>query len=144
MSKVITNRFPLGGSLLVGQLVGILLAMFFVWIQWAFLPLDDQASRFGFFQGFLDPFVLSVLVPTAFISGLVASIIVHFVISGRNIRRSFSIIIAVTFLWVGITTPFSTSVGLFGVFPAVLVALCFCRFSKFTAPIIEMQSPSAP
>ena len=107
-------------------------AFAFVWTLWFTLPPTDGASGLRFSQFIFNPFVLPTMIITGLVAGLVVSPIVHFGISGRHYLRSTTIVCTTAIGWIFILTPVSPRFALFGVAPAILAAVGFCRFLPYT------------
>ena len=137
------NPFPLIGTVGLGIVCSFSSAVLFVWSLWHSLPPTDGAYGSPFLMMLLDPFVLTVMVPTAFVAGLLMGPIVHFTIAGRHFRRSMFILVGSLSIWIATVTPISAWKMLFGLLPVLACSLAACRFLQFTQLSSNPQTISA-
>jgi hypothetical protein len=106
-------------------------------LQWS-LPPTDGAYRQGLAATLDDPFVRVTAIGWANASGVLVSVVAFFALRGRNLRACFAIALVCVLTEIAVVTPFSGGYAFLGTFPALAVALIWCRRSK--ARILQIRS----
>jgi predicted membrane protein len=103
------------------------------------LPPSDLAHNTSPLLIFLDPFVLTVMIPIALIFGVVTFPFTYYAIRDLRLRSATAFVLAVVLAEIVIFTAIKPRFGLVGTVPALAVALAVCRFSGWN---IFAKSPA--
>jgi len=129
-------------KVLSGSIVGALYcAILFVVFLVARMTKNDDVLNLPIVILF-DPFVWTLAVPIAVLSGLAVFPVVYFCVYNRNFDACAMFILGVTLAEIAVVTLFWRHYGWFGAYVALIAASLFCRFSGLR--MFERKDESQP
>jgi hypothetical protein len=112
--------------LLVSMMGAFITAFTFIAAIYFSLPSTDLAYGQGFLNMLRDPFVLTIAVPVAVVSGLLASPLLFFGLRQKRLSVALPILFISVLTSVGVLTPFSALAGLVGTFFVSIGSVVAC------------------
>jgi hypothetical protein len=117
--------------ILLLTIAGALITAFvFVVTIYLSLPPTDSAYHQGMANTFADPFVLTVALFWALVSGLLVSPVLYFCLRRRRLALALPIVLSSTLITVVILTPVSAIFGLLGALVVTLASSVICGFIR--------------
>jgi hypothetical protein len=127
--------------LLVSMVGAFITAFTFIAAIYFSLPPTDLAYGQGFLNTLGDPFVLTIALPVALVSGLLASPLLFFGLRRKRLSVVLPIIFISVLTSVVVLTPFSALAGLVGAFFMSICSVVTCMMLPNTARETTATAP---
>jgi hypothetical protein len=106
-------------------------ACVFLFMVWFSLPPSDAAYHSPPFVFLMDPFFVSGMIVAAVFVGLISFPFVYFAVRRLRLLTAAAFILGIVLAEIVVMTPFDRRVGFVGSLPALALALCIVRLSRW-------------